>query len=530
MDDERTNGSRNGKHSSSYAAAAGVSTHDGVGVNTPADSGVNKAQSASAVEPASVAGEIDVKKVEGRKGGAARTLMLAVAFFVGIILIGGLATYFLFLRGSGAQVVKTNIKNQPAPGQPLSVSDTQLTAEAIARARSQVAPSPTPSTPSAPGANTQAVVQQPGEQPVVPVKVGTTTLNANANGGTDAAVVHPADGVAGTVNANANANTSANANANAGTSRAPSGGGAQARVEATRAPSRANEQRSIVFGEEKERSGSNEAASSNQGREQSRPVRAGFAMRNEDGVGASEFIPVRPPFGTLLPVRTLGAIYTLRSGALVRMELTRDSSGPGWKLPRRTIIVGTLRGGQNDRAYVSVVGYIDSATGKLVTFGGSLLGSDAGEGIRGARQRVGSRWARIFGTIANRGFELAQSALAGRGGATVVLADAGRPQIDALSSNGDRAEFVAVKAGSMGYVSVNELPKEIQGVDALEEMNPDALAQLLNSGANTGTGLTDEEVAQIISNGSPAQIRAAMPRMNDEMRRIAEQVISQTDR
>src|SRR5436305_7623405 len=93
----------------------------------------------------------------------------------------------------------------------------------------------------------------------------------------------------------------------------------------------------------------------------------------------------RPAFGSLLPVRTLGSIYTLRAGSLIRMELTRDVSGQGWKLERRTIVVGTLRGGEADRAFVSIIGYIDPSSGRLVKFGGSLLGADAGEGIKGER-------------------------------------------------------------------------------------------------------------------------------------------------
>jgi hypothetical protein len=210
------------------------------------------------------------------------------------------------------------------------------------------------------------------------------------------------------------------------------------------------------------------------------------------------------------------------------MELTRDVGGPGWKLQRRTVIVGTLRGGEFDRAYVSVVGYIDSASGRLVTFGGSLLGADAGDGIKGERRSVTGRWSRVLGALAERGYNLAQTALGRNNGATIVLSQSGAPEINALSGNDDRREFVAVKAGSMGYVSVTDLPREVQGVDALSQMEPGALSQLLNSGANTGTGLTDEEVAQLLSSGSPAQIRAAMPRMNENMRQVAEQFLNQS--
>src|SRR5262249_4311247 len=34
-----------------------------------------------------------------------------------------------------------------------------------------------------------------------------------------------------------------------------------------------------------------------------------------------------PSFGAMLPVRTLGAVYTLRQGSLARFELTRDMTG-----------------------------------------------------------------------------------------------------------------------------------------------------------------------------------------------------------
>jgi hypothetical protein len=53
------------------------------------------------------------------------------------------------------------------------------------------------------------------------------------------------------------------------------------------------------------------------------------------------------PFGTLLPIRFLGAVYTLRaSGGLVRMELTRSVSGKDYSNPAGTVLVGTLRGSE----------------------------------------------------------------------------------------------------------------------------------------------------------------------------------------
>ncbi len=40
----------------------------------------------------------------------------------------------------------------------------------------------------------------------------------------------------------------------------------------------------------------------------------------------TETTVVAPPFGSILPVRAIGGLYTLRSGALARFELTRDMS------------------------------------------------------------------------------------------------------------------------------------------------------------------------------------------------------------
>ena len=81
----------------------------------------------------------------------------------------------------------------------------------------------------------------------------------------------------------------------------------------------------------------------------------------------------------MLPVRTIGALYTLRTGALVRFELTRDTKGNGWSMKRGTILVGTSKGSDFDRAYVSIMGFIDPQSGKLVKLGGDVRGGDGGQ-------------------------------------------------------------------------------------------------------------------------------------------------------
>ncbi|MBO0862225.1 MAG: hypothetical protein J2P21_27765, partial [Chloracidobacterium sp.] len=50
-----------------------------------------------------------------------------------------------------------------------------------------------------------------------------------------------------------------------------------------------------------------------------------------------------PPFGAMLPVRTMGALYTLRPG-LARFELTRDVRGPGWQMRKGATLIGQQQG------------------------------------------------------------------------------------------------------------------------------------------------------------------------------------------
>lgn len=105
----------------------------------------------------------------------------------------------------------------------------------------------------------------------------------------------------------------------------------------------------------------------------------------------------RIPFGTLLPVRLLGAIYTLRnSGGVVRMELTQPIEGKGYSYPAGTTLVGNVRGGESVRAFVTVVGLIDPVSGELVRFTGELMGTDGASGIDGERKRVTGTWTRFF--------------------------------------------------------------------------------------------------------------------------------------
>jgi hypothetical protein len=229
-----------------------------------------------------------------------------------------------------------------------------------------------------------------------------------------------------------------------------------------------------------------------------------------------------PAFGAMLPVRTLGAVYTLRN-SLARLELTRDITGEGWTLKKGTVLIAQQQGGAFDRAYVSINGFIDPATNRFVKMTGEVLGSDGAPGLKGKRRQISGRWSRAFNRILNVAPGIAQAALARNGGTTVIVPTGGAASdlIGAGSFSFDRREFVEVEAGAPGYVMVTDLPDTNKGVDA----DPEKYL----AGAEQGP-LSDEELAKLLSEGAPQQIKAAMPRMNPEMRKVAALAIGEPER
>lgn len=229
--------------------------------------------------------------------------------------------------------------------------------------------------------------------------------------------------------------------------------------------------------------------------------------------------PATIPFGTLLPVRFLGAVFTLRaSGGLVRMELTRAVSGKNYSYPAGTVLVGTLRGSEYKRAFVSVVGLIDSNTGGLVKFEGEVMGGDGASGVIGRRRKVKGAWSRVLAGLREVGASAAGVIGSRRSGGTVILSDSSTRASGVLSQElggtSQSGEFVEISAGTNAYVLVTDLPDEVS--------NEGRLAQNKQS----ATGLSDEELANLFSEGSPDKIRAALPRMTPEFRRLAEQALA----
>lgn len=236
--------------------------------------------------------------------------------------------------------------------------------------------------------------------------------------------------------------------------------------------------------------------------------------------------PTVPPFGTLLPVRTQGVIFTLRNNSYARLELTRDMAGNGWSLPKGTVLIGRTAGSEATRAFVNVIGYIDPRENKLVTMTGEVLGSDGANGIPGKRITVDrSGMKQTLRKVAYGGLQVATSmagALTGRG--TVVIDGAGYRLIDPLNNEarslaGDshKNTFVKVEAGQQAYVMVIDLPNRIEGIDAPGEERI----------AISTSNLTDREVMELILFGTPEEVRAAMPLMTEEQKRLAIKTLSQ---
>ncbi len=207
----------------------------------------------------------------------------------------------------------------------------------------------------------------------------------------------------------------------------------------------------------------------------------GIARTKNDEIAPPDIKPTAPdadpgkrksvgqiPFGTLLPVRLVGAIYTLRnSGGVVRMELTQPIEGKGYSYPAGTTLVGNVRGGESIRAFVTVVGLIDPVSGELVRFTGELMGTDGASGINGDRKRITGKWARFFRGLKDTAGSILGSVGSLRSGGTVILSEPLRRSSEKLSEDtsqsifGNEREdtFLEVTAGTNGYVLVTQLPE-----------------------------------------------------------------------
>lgn len=173
------------------------------------------------------------------------------------------------------------------------------------------------------------------------------------------------------------------------------------------------------------------------------------------------------PFGTLLPVRLVGSVYTLKnSSGVVRLELTRPVEGKDFSYPAGTTVIGNVRGGESVRAFVTIIGLIDPVSGELVKFSGELLGKDGASGVEGKRRRLTSQWARFFNGLKDTASSVLGSIGAIRSGSTVILSEPIRRGTESMSEDfsnallgsGKETSFIEVLAGTNGYVLVTDLP------------------------------------------------------------------------
>ncbi|HEU4593777.1 MAG TPA: hypothetical protein VFS10_01325 [Pyrinomonadaceae bacterium] len=237
-----------------------------------------------------------------------------------------------------------------------------------------------------------------------------------------------------------------------------------------------------------------------------------------------------PSFGAMLPVKSLGAIYTLRSsGGVVRFEVAYEKRGKGWVIPKGTEIVGVVRGSDRDRAFITMTGMIDPQTGKFVKLAGDLLGADGATGVRGERKRLSSRWASFFGRLRDAGLSSIGAAAGAIGRGPIIITDVYRRSSSPLTSelNGvlgaDRDGFVLIKAGTTGYIYITQMPDEIHGLQELASLSRDSIGALADTARQrAATGISEDKLAEILTRGDAEDIRRAFADMTPEMQRVAE--------
>lgn len=260
----------------------------------------------------------------------------------------------------------------------------------------------------------------------------------------------------------------------------------------------------------------------NLARQNSQNNSSNFSSRRNASSNESANVPA---FGSLLPVRFLGAIYTLRgAGGLVRMELSRSVRKGAFSYSAGTIIVGRMRGSEYNRAFISAIGAIDPKSGKLVKFEGEVLGVDGASGAKGERKSI-KGWGARFLLGLREASGQAVNVLAARGGngrgGTIVLngtSGLGGEMSRVIRGDSQENSFVVVKAGTEAYILITDLPAEQRG-----DENSDEFEKLAGGtgGQLPGINLTEPEMAEILSTDDPNKIRAALLKMSPQFRALA---------
>jgi hypothetical protein len=466
----------------------------------------------------------DLKGEEKRGGPLRRALIgLAAMCVFGLVLV--LVAYFWVFGASRKNEMSLQVKTSPESNskQGTESQGGELTAEEIARALNK---------PDKPATNTGTS------------ETATPLTGVSPNGGALITDRPPVDAYSTTVDQSLQQQVGTDATRQTGQDTAPGATRGVSTSSTTRAESTsgANIERSIRVNQITE-----ERESANNSRSGQNTARAGTRTSDEkveDGVAAKSSSVALPPLGTMLPVRTLGTVYTLRTESLVRMQLTRDVGGEGWRLRRGTELYGRMRGADYEvgRAYVALIGFIDPGTNKMVRLEGNVLGGDGTDGLRGKKHKIGGGWSRalrmmgagaidalgaVAGTLGRRPVVVGD--VYGYGGARAIYPLTA--ELNGIANGNNRGGFVEVAAGSTGYVLVMQMPRDAQGVDSLTNLPSSELERLADpSVSRTGADLSDEQLAMLITTGTPEQIRASLPRMTPEMRRVAQSMLDSTER
>ena len=184
-----------------------------------------------------------------------------------------------------------------------------------------------------------------------------------------------------------------------------------------------------------------------------------------------ENVPVNLPFGTVLPVRLMGALHSLTPGGYARMELTRAVSNGQYFMPRGTQFVGRLQGDAADRIFIELIGYLDKR-GNLVKMSGDVLNTDGSIGVKGKREKLGSKWKRYLGPVAETARQFGMAYLQGRTNSNVFVLpqDSTVPVLGEANANRrQNTEFVSVAAGQFAYIFVNNLPPATDGGEGFSD-------------------------------------------------------------
>jgi len=470
------------------------------------------------------------------KRGTLKRLLVAAGVVISSLLVLAVIGYF-WLLGGRRDEMSYKVKNSQSEANAPSITDSAqgITQEEIAREMKR--PDTTNNLPANPGDTAAANLQLQSGNPIT---------DRLPNDSFSATVVSPNTATSQQITTGTTAMSGATQAAST-TNGAPTGN-TEATVQ-TAKDSRSTAEHSIRINSLQAQAANNarEPISSSSKRspsvEQALDARAGVTLATTTTQATSTTTVPLPPLGTMLPVRTLGTVFTLRNDSYVRMQLTRDMTGHGWHLPRGTEFYGTLRGAELDtgRAFVSLIGFIDPSTNRLVRLQGNLLGGDGADGVRGRKHKLSSGWSRALKMAGAGAVDALSTVAAGIGRRPVYIGDIygkGAPrainplaqEISGIAYGSNRRDsgFIEVPANSAGYLLVMTSPREIQGVEADTNMPTTELQHLADASApRVSAQLSEQEIAELMTNGSHDDIRPALPRMSPEMRRIAEAVLSQ---